>query len=624
MFLGLCIVLVSIWFGFECLDIVIPHLLDPLALVAVSVPVGFTLVSWIFLFLRFFTPIKRFHGTFVTLFLTAASLWMRAFASRPERRMRARRGEFIGMICAVTILFFFLVDKSILKDSIGSSGTVFSDLPFHLSLISSFAYGANSYRSDMVTPFYFGERLSYPIIPDFFSAILVACGGAPLRVSVALPTMLLLLSLVILLHSLASFFSSRRFAPEFTVFCFFMASGIGWRYLFLQECRDDPNANMAHCFCHGVFTFWIHPLIHFLLPQRSALFSMPIVITITLLLLHAVGSGSKDRRSLCAAGALMGLLSMISAHSFLAIGEYALLLCALHFPWRCRAEWAERLSFWAHFGGCALAVGLPQVFWLLRVHRIGFMQISPIWLETFPRSFKVFQLWWDSLGSFVVIALLIAWASLTSRQAAAYAPAVGVFLISNFIRYQPGAMDNNKVFFAAWYPLACCAVAHFVMWMAVNGNALANVVTVFAIFLFSLSSLVTIQKALHYRFDLFTSPEKDFGEWVMRNTLKDSVFLGSMWHSNPAMSVGGRLVTMGYGGWVWTHGLNVTARQVLMHRLTADIENATAFNEFKIRYAIAHTEDSEHGFRFPTPPAESRWIAILEIQSARIYRILQT
>jgi hypothetical protein len=253
------------------------------------------------------------------------------------------------------------------------------------------------------------------------------------------------------------------------------------------------------------------------------------------------------------------------------------------------------------------------------------MTVSPIWLETFPRQyFKVFQLWWDSLGSFVVIALFVAWTSLSPRQAAVYAPAVGVFIISNFIRYQPGAMDNNKVFFATWYPLACCAVAHYVLWIASHGTVFVSMVCVFVVFFFSFGSVVTLQKALKYRFDLFTNAEKDLGEWVMRNTHKDSVFLGSMWHSNPAMSLGGRVMTMGYRGWVWSHGLNISKKEALMRRLAADLENATAFNELGIQYAISHIEDETNGFQFPSPSATSRWIPIIEIPSARVYRILQT
>jgi hypothetical protein len=339
--------------------------------------------------------------------------------------------------------------------------------------------------------------------------------------------------------------------------------------------------------------------------------------------LYSIATGKRNSAIISAAGLLMGLLVLISAHSFIGIGEYALFLCIFQFPWRKPREWVRQIKFWAHFGGFALLFGIPQIIWLLRVRRIGFMTISPIWRETFPNSFKFCQLWWDSLGSFIVLALCIGWNSLNRKQISAYLPAIAVFVLSNFIRYQPGAMDNNKVFYAAWYPLACCVVAHFFIWISIHGNLIAICLASSVVFGFSVSSVVAIWKALAFTFPLFTHEEKDFGEWVMLHTLKDSIFLGSMWHSNPAMSVGGRLITMGYGGWIWTHGLNSTARRILINELINDKENVTRFNELKIRYIISHNQDHKDGFHFEIPPPTSQWIPIVEFSTARIYRLLQ-
>jgi hypothetical protein len=615
------IILSGIWFGFEILDCVLPMFIDPLAVAASSVPVGFTLTAWVFVGIRTMMPLGVAFGVVVPTFLCLGSLAIHYAAPRRPRRMRPRRIEFVVLVALAAILLFFLVGKSILKHGTLSSGTVFSDLPFHLGLISTFAYGANSYRPAMMTPFYAGERLSYPMIPDFFSAVLVGCGGASLRLSIAVPTLLVLMSLVVLLHFLASFFSGVRFVPELAVFCFIFASGVGWRYLFVRDCRTDPNANMSHCFCQNVFTFWIHALIHFLLPQRSGLFSLPIVLLITIILLYV--AASRDRFALLVAGALMGLLPMISAHSFIAIGEYALFICACQFPWRARGEWISTLKFWAIFGGAVLAVGIPQIVWLLRVPRIGFLTVLPIWLETFPHSMKVLQLWWDSLGAFVFLALFAVWASLGSRQKWGYIPSIGVFVLSNFVRYQPGAMDNNKVFFAGWYPLACCAVAHFLVWLWSGAKPIVRFLTVWVVIGFSTGSVVTIWKALRWPFPLFTRDEKELGLWVMENTPKTAVFLGSTWHSNPTMSIGGRLITMGYGGWVWTHGLSYDKRNALMHDLIANRENVSKFLDLNIRYAIARGDDNTRGYEFPAPHPQSRWILLVDLATTRIYRLLQ-
>jgi hypothetical protein len=55
----------------------------------------------------------------------------------------------------------------------------FGDLPFHLSVITSFAFGNNFPALD---PTYAGVRFTYPFLTDFVSAIFVRC-GADLRQS---------------------------------------------------------------------------------------------------------------------------------------------------------------------------------------------------------------------------------------------------------------------------------------------------------------------------------------------------------------------------------------------------------------------------------------------------------
>jgi hypothetical protein len=617
------ILLSSIWLGFEILTVFSPSVIDPLTLIAASVPVGFALTSWFFLLVRFFLPLNYLSGIVISITIFGACLSIRLLTPARSRRTRRRGIDFFCVLLGVTFLFLVLVDASILKDGVNSSGTVFSDLPFHLGLITSFAYGPNSYQRTMTTPFYAGEKLAYPIIPDFFSAVLVICGGASLRISVAVPTMVLLIALVVLVDALARYFSQLRFVPGLTIICFFFASGVGWRYFFVKECRENQNANMSHCFCANVFTFWIHPLIHFLLPQRSALFSMPIVVFITILVIQAAVGRSRERTVITFAGFLMGLLSMISAHSFIAIGEYALFSCAWHFPWRQKSEWLPTVKFWAHFGGAALIVGIPQVLWLARTPRPGFMTISAVWLETFPNSFKALRLWWDSLGSFVFLALIIAWASLSPKQLGAYIPALGVFVVSNFVIYQPGAMDNTKVFFAGWYPLACCAVAHCIVWLCANGGWAAKGLVLFAIAGFLAGSFVTVGKALIFPFQLFTIDELDFGGWVMQNTPKDAVFMGSMWHSNTAMTIGGRHIAMGYGGWVWSHGLNLTKRIALVRELVDNREDRERLEQFGVKYALVRPDDHSNGFQFPPPPPTSRWVSIIEAGTLKVYRMLR-
>ena len=67
----------------------------------------------------------------------------------------------------------------------------FGDLPFHLSVITSFAYGNNFPPED---PTYAGVRFTYPFLTDFVSAIFVRC-GADLRQSMFIENFILAVSL---------------------------------------------------------------------------------------------------------------------------------------------------------------------------------------------------------------------------------------------------------------------------------------------------------------------------------------------------------------------------------------------------------------------------------------------
>lgn len=619
------ILLVAIWLGYEILDPMAPEIIDPVSLLAISIPFGCTVMSWIFIFVRMFAQISWVHGIIISLFLACVLGMVRmifGYMRKPRKMWKIGKEFFVTMgICF--LLFIIIIDKSIMKRGNYSSGTVFSDLPFHLSLISSFAYGANNYGSKMMTPFYAGEELSYPIIPDFFSSVLAGAGMAPLRLAIALPTLFILMSLAILVYRIASMFSPHKYAPELTVATFLTASGVGWKWAFIKDCRDNPNANMAHCFCTGKHTFWIHPLIHFLMPQRSALFSMPLAVAITILLIYVTRARTPDKKALVMAGVLMGVLPMISAHSFIGVGEYAIFICIAHFPWRYPKVWMKAVLFWAIFGGVAIAIGGLQVLWLLRVPRQGFGKISPIWLETFPGQIGKFaQLWWESLGPFVVIALVICWPVLTKTQIMAYLPSIGVFVVSNFIRYQPGAMDNNKVFFAGWYTIACCIVSHTILTLWNHGNILLRYALGFVVLGYMASSVFTIGKAIRLPFMMYTPDEMLLGQWVMENTLKNSVVMGSSWHANTAMSLGGRLVTLGYGGWVWTHGLNYGSRDALMKKMIQHREDEEMFKPLNIQYAMAKNDDHTRGYNWTVPETDSRWVKVVDVGTAQLYRLL--
>ena len=455
----------SIWFGYEIINLLSPPLWDQLTVLASAVPVGFGISSWVYYFIQSFHSLNPFIGIFVSIMYMTISFLIHKMNRKPIRIRKLSTG-FIILSILLFILYLMLLSQTLLKNGIESSATSYSDLPFHLSLISSFAYGFNSGTTQKQTPFYAGADLCYPIIADYFSSILVSCGKASLRVSLAIPTILLLMSLTIALYDLSYQFSRHRYVPELSIIFFLLASGTGWRYAFIKKCRDNVNVNFVHTFCDDTYTFWIHSLIHFLLPQRSGLFSTPISIFITSLLIIISEDIQNSSKTALLAGIMMGLIPMMSAHSYIGVGEYAIFICLIHFPFKKFNKWPETIKTWCFYGIPAILISIPQILWLTREKRSNFFIMKAIHKETDSSTFGFFKVWWSSLGAFVFISLVSVWIFQTKRQNKIYMPSIGVWIVSNLIRYQPGAMDNTKVFLVAWYPLACCTVANFliVLW----------------------------------------------------------------------------------------------------------------------------------------------------------------
>ena len=100
----------------------------------------------------------------------------------------------------------------------------FGDLPFHLSVITSFAYGNNFPPED---PTYAGVRFTYPFLSDFVSAIFLQC-GVSLRQSMFIENYILAISLVGLLHRWALALVKDRLAAVITPLLVLLNGGLGW------------------------------------------------------------------------------------------------------------------------------------------------------------------------------------------------------------------------------------------------------------------------------------------------------------------------------------------------------------------------------------------------------------
>ncbi len=155
-------------------------------------------------------------------------------------RVKPRFG-YVLFYAAISIILWKVFSRAMIEVPEGIYTGVlnnFGDLPFHLSVITSFAYGNNFPPED---PTYAGVRFTYPFLTDFVSAIFVRC-GADLRQSMFIENFILAVSFVGLLHRWALEMVRDRLAAVITPLLVFLNGGFGWVLLWEQAKQYDQRS----------------------------------------------------------------------------------------------------------------------------------------------------------------------------------------------------------------------------------------------------------------------------------------------------------------------------------------------------------------------------------------------
>ena len=166
--------------------------------------------------------------------LSAISKATRRLTSQPDLKT-------IGYICfylVTAVVLWRVFSKAMIQDQTGiSTGLLnnFGDLPFHLSVITGFAYGNNFPPED---PTYAGVRFTYPFLSDFASAMFVK-SGADLQQSMFIENFILGLAFVGLLHRWALVMLKDRLAAILTPLLVLLNGGFGWVLLFTNADKNE-------------------------------------------------------------------------------------------------------------------------------------------------------------------------------------------------------------------------------------------------------------------------------------------------------------------------------------------------------------------------------------------------
>ena len=568
-------------------------------------------------------------------------------AARLLVRPDAKALGYFFFYCFIAFVLWKVFNRAVIEDETGiSTGLLnnFGDLPFHLSVITSFAFGNNYPPED---PTFAGVRFTYPFMSDFVSAVFVRC-GADLRQSMFIENYFLGLAFVGLLHRWASVLLRDKLAAIITPLLVLLNGGMGWKLLWEKAGTDERGLFGVLMDLPPSFTVipettwrWGNAISALLVPQRGFLMGLPLAVIVFTQWWLATEktkapepreTGRKSRqkspwqeetraprfslatRRMIAAGVAAGLLPLVHAHSFVVVMAMGACLALIHIRWR---EWFV-------FFAVASAIAIPQLLW------------STLHSAVDAGSFFAWEVGWDhgqenplvfwakNTGFFIplIFAAILSKGDgylVPRRLLLFYLPFTLCFIVPNLIKMAPWIWDNIKVLYYWWLasaPLVALLLAR--LW---RQGPIRRVIAVLLFVCVTLAGALDVagiaMRSIQYQ--VFDAAGLRFAELVKAQTPPRALIIHAPVHNTPVFLTGRRSL-MGYPGHIWTHGLEFLQREGEIKRIYLGSPDAEQLiRTYGVQYAVAGPHE-----RIVTPVNEmffSRFEKVGEVGEYKLYKI---
>jgi hypothetical protein len=542
--------------------------------------------------------------------------------------------------------FVWLVFDRVIIERDGALFTGFvnnlGDLPFHIDITSSFAYGENFPPED---PMYAGTGFAYPYLADFLAAVFVAV-GASLREAFLIQNVLLGLALVMLLYRFTRLVTGDRLAGFIAPVLVLLSGGLGWVF-FLQDTQTSEGGLLATL---GALTRdytispegplrWGNAITTLLVTQRSLLLGLPIALICFVLLWKLVhvdapgpprgrlrwngrallGEGMDGQRIALAAGVLTGVLPLVHAHSFAVVIGTAFFVGLFFRQWR-EGRWRA----WASYVIVALALALPQIWWSTHdsIAVAGtFFGLEFGWDH---REEAVPWFWFLNTGLFIPLAIAAyVWRAeprLATGSLLLFTAAFLVwFILPNLVKLAPWVWDNIKVlfyWFVGFVPLVALVLARLL-----KSGPGPRAIGAACLLALTLAGALDNWRVL--------SGQTTFGEFdrdgitlasqARQVTPPDALLLNAPTWNTPVFLTGRRSL-LGYTGHVWSRGLPYAEREAAIARIYAGEADASELLE---RYAIDYVVVSpiERGMLTVNDAFFASFPVVAEAGEYRLYEV---
>ncbi|MGI6160594.1 MAG: hypothetical protein ACOYJD_01040 [Christensenellales bacterium] len=483
------------------------------------------------------------------------------------------------ILCALLTAFCaFLLHTHTLLERGGAlycGQSTYGDMPLHLGFITSISTQGFFPPVYSILP---GTAVGYPFLSDSVSSTFLTL-GATLKTAYILPMIWALFVVFAGAWAMLSAWLKNRRATIIAYVLFFLGSGFGFIY-FLDGARLDPNifTRIFTAFYEmptnlvGENIVWVNVINDMLVPQRATLFGWAMLFPCLYLLYKSAFEGQNHFIQL---SVFAGLMPLIHTHSFLALAIISAAWCVVYFI---RKGWRDTLSAWLPYLVIVLILALPQLiaFTFKQSSAEGFIRPHFNWINE-----KDPWLWFyiKNIGiPFILLLPALVFANRRDRRV--YTGAALIWLICEFVVFQPNLYDNNKLLLI-WHFFTCGIVGKLLAKLyrrmaGIRGRGiLAATVMFFCVF----SSMLSLTREVVSEYQQFSADHVAASEYIKDNAPADALFLTADNHNNAVSSLTGRNIVCGTPSFLFFHGINYNDSHIAA-RLMFDSASFDALNSY--------------------------------------------
>ena len=477
--------------------------------------------------------------------------------------------------------------------------STYGDLSLHLAVASSIVGAKFPLHNSLML----GATMAYPYLSDSIASTFVLF-GMPLNNAMAL-TGTLMMTLVFCGYALLCLqLCCKKRAAALAFFLLFVNGGLGFFYTidasvdgytvttmwdnlrtvmegYYQTPTNQPDPHNLR---------WVNIICDMLVPQRGILGGWTMLMPCLNLLIPPLCKRREHTvRELVLLGLFAGGLPLIHTHSYLALVLCSLgmcVYCVLH----AKNRW-HAFRPWLLYAAIAAALSLPQLIAFTFVQATGsdhFLRFQFNWCNNRGGNGLVDAYLWFYIKNVGLPYLLILFALCKKdRQNRLIASgAFLIYLVAEFILFQPNEYDNNKLLYV-WFLLCLPMAADYAMelWERLHGLggrrliALGFLITCFA------SALLTIARECVSDYHAYSPQDIQTAEYVQENTPRHSVFLTGNQHLNPVSSLAGRTILCSSDLYLYYHGFNTYERRA---EIAAFYENPAQNLDLLRKYQVEY------------------------------------